>query len=184
MKKSEPTIPFVIVCIGALIAAYAIGLEIRKIRFKGAQIPAKVVTKSKKPAEGPAKDKVAAKPSTTLETPDQSQDTASAEEESTLSDETTQRTGAQFTIISKEERPDSMRESRPQLSEREGRPQLSERKSITQLSELSEEDLSEEDKAKLKEELREFMDRAKDWTVEETRKARAEIYERYGLPTR
>jgi hypothetical protein len=72
-----------------------------------------------------------------------------------------------------------MRESRPQLSEREGRPQLSERKSITQLSELS-----EEDKAKLKEELREFMDRAKDWTVEETRKARAEIYERYGLPTR
>ncbi|MHC4484995.1 MAG: hypothetical protein ACYS4T_07260, partial [Planctomycetota bacterium] len=140
MKKSEPTIPFVIVCIGALIAAYAIGLEIRKIRFKGAQIPAKVVTKSKKPAEGPAKDKVAAKPSTTLETPDQSQDTASAEEESTLSDETTQRTGAQFTIISKEERPDSMRESRPQLSEREGRPQLSERKSITQLSELSEED--------------------------------------------
>jgi hypothetical protein len=67
MKKSEPTIPFVIVCIGALIAAYAIGLEIRKIRFKGAQIPAKVVTKSKKPAEGPAKDKVAAKPSTTLE---------------------------------------------------------------------------------------------------------------------
>ncbi|MHC4188956.1 MAG: hypothetical protein ACYSUB_04680 [Planctomycetota bacterium] len=86
MKKSEPTIPFVIVCIGALIAAYAIGLEIRKIRFKGAQIPAKVVTKSKKPAEGPAKDKVAAKPSTTLETPDQSQDTASAEEESTLSE--------------------------------------------------------------------------------------------------
>jgi succinate dehydrogenase/fumarate reductase flavoprotein subunit len=146
MKKSEPTKAFVIVCIGALIAAYGIGLAIRKIRFAGAQAKAKVVTKSKKPAEEPAKDTVAAEPGTTPETPVQSQDTPSAEEE--------------------EERPEPVRERFASRSQ-EGRLQI-----------------SEEDMAKLREEMRELMDRRHEMTKEELRKAQAEIHEKYGLPPR
>ena len=144
MKKSGPTIAFVIVCIGAIIAACGIGLGIRRIRFTGAEGQAKMVTKSKKPAEEPAKDKVAAKPSTTPEIPGESQDRPSPEEESRAA--MSKRLAGEW------------REARPQLSE--------------------------EDSAKLREEMHVLMDRAKEMTAEERKKAQAEIFEKYGLPSR
>lgn len=149
-----------------IIVAFAIGFGIREVRIAGAPAQPKVVAKSDKPAEEPAKEKVivAAEPGNTVETSAESQGTASAEEEPTLSSNTTQGTTAQFTIISKEERPEPMREGRPQ---------------ITHFSELS-----EEDQAKLKEDMQEFMDRAGKMTLEERKKATAEIKERYGLPSR
>ncbi len=176
MKSSGSTKAFVIVCIGALITAYGIGLGIRKIRFAGVEAQAKVVTKSRKPAEGPAKYKVAAKPGTPPETPSQSTDNPSPEEKPGLSSERTQPMREQFTNVSEEEKPEDMRERFSGRRQREGRPGHSERGSWAQLS--------EEDKAKLREEIHELMDRAEEMTEEERNKAQAEIHEKYGLSSR
>ena len=175
MKSVVSTKAFVIVCIGALIAAYGIGLGIRKIRFAGAKIQAKVVTKSRKPAEKPLTYKVAAKPGITPETTAQSTDNPSPEEEPGLSDESTQPTREQFANVFEEERPEPVRErfggrrreGGPQPSERGGRPQL-----------------SEEDHSNLREEMRELRERRDEMTEEEMKKAQAEILERYGLGPR
>ena len=175
MKKSAPTIIFVIVCLGAIIAAFAVGLGIRKIRFAGVDTRAEVVAESKKPAEKPVRDEVAAKPSTTPQTPAQLEDTSSQEEEPGFSGERMQGMKEQPANVSEEE-PEPMRESRPQLSEREGRPQLSQQEAWAQLS--------QEDKDKLREEMRELMDRRDEMTNEEMKNAQAEIRERYGLPSR
>lgn len=164
MKTSAPKIAIAVVWLGVLIAAYVIGLGIREIRFAGAQAQAKVVIESKKPAEEPVKDIVAAEPGTIPEIPDESENVPSPEEEPRLSDERMQGMRAQLTNVY-EERPEA-------VPERSGggwpeSPQL-----------------SEEDVANFKEEMQELRDRAGEITEEERRNIQAEIAERYGFAAR
>jgi len=110
MKTSAPKIAFVVVWLGVLIAAYVIGLGIKKIRFSEAEAQVKVVAKSEKPAEELARDKVAAKPNTTPETPIEWEDSPSPEEEPRLSGERMQGIRSQFTNGSEEESPGAVPE--------------------------------------------------------------------------
>jgi hypothetical protein len=88
-----------------VIAAFAIGLRIREMRFAEAHAQAKAEAESEQPAQEPAGDEdiVAEEAGTAEEAPAESQETPSAEEELTSSSATSQPMRAQFASVSDEE---------------------------------------------------------------------------------
>jgi hypothetical protein len=56
MKKSGTSTLFVLVCIAVLIAAYGIGLGIRKVRFAGVETQVSAAAETEKPAGKPESD--------------------------------------------------------------------------------------------------------------------------------
>ena len=56
MKKSGTPTLFVLVCIAILLAAYGVGLGIRKVRFAGVEAQASAAAETEKPADKPESD--------------------------------------------------------------------------------------------------------------------------------
>jgi len=169
MKQSGTTIVFVIVCIGVLVAAFAIGLCIREIRFSGATNESATVSKPEKSAGELETRRAQARQMPSIGGMD-SDGELSTEERTALVE---RRAGMRERF---ENMTDEEREAfRAQMRERFGGrrrdmgPQLQ---------------LSEEDRAKMREEIDSLRKKWDQMSEEEREKARNQISEKYGFTPR
>lgn len=177
MKQSGTTTAFVIACIAVLLAAYGVGLGIRTVRFGAAEAQAAATTEPEKPADEPEDKDVVAKSGPESETPDESGESPTQEEEQENPDEERPGPGRmmgmreRFQNMSEEERREAMAEMRERFGggRRGGGGGFG---------------LSEEDRAKFREEMQELGERAENMSDEEREQARTEIFEKYGIPQR
>lgn len=165
MKKTGFTIVFVIACIGILVAAYGIGVCIRKIRFRAAQAETAVTTMTDQPG-------TQTKPEGGVKKP-----TPSAGDRESEGELPRPRMGGPGGIpgmptreelenMSEEERRAAIAQMRDRFGgrRREGGPQL-----------------SEEDRAKMREEIEAIRERWEEMSDEEKEKVEAEFREKYGF---
>jgi hypothetical protein len=164
MKKSGTTIIFVIVCIIVLVAAYGIGLCIKKARFSGAK---KESTVAAKPEKSPGE--IESRRAQVRQMPGNGEmDKSSPEERAALVE---QREGMRQRF---ENMTDEEREAfRAQMRERFGG-----RRRDSGLQ------LSEEDRAKMREEIDALRKKWDQMTEEEKEQARNQISEKYGFTPR
>jgi 23S rRNA pseudouridine2605 synthase len=169
MKQSGTTIIFLIVCIGVLLAAYGIGIGIREIRFRGAKVEPEAVAGAEKPANEPPKEQVGARSRPARGTAETPEPRPSSEEGARPGADRMMGMRERFENMSEEEREKAIAEMRERFGgrRREGGPQL-----------------SEEDRAKMREELEELRARSEEMSEEEREKARAQIFEKYGISPR
>ncbi|MFC1635903.1 hypothetical protein ACFL5Z_13775 [Planctomycetota bacterium] len=165
MKKSGFTFVFVIICIGVLVAAYGVGVCIREIRFRDAQEETEVSAKVDKPG-------TETKPEGTVQKP-----TPPAGDQEPEDGPPPQRMGGpggapgmptreQLENMSEEERQAAMAKMRERFGSRrrEGGPEL-----------------SEEDRAKFREEMEALREKWEGMSDEEKKKVEAEFTEKYGF---
>ena len=169
MKQSGTTIVFVIVCIGVLVAAFAIGLCIRQIRFGGAENESATVAKPEKSAAELKTRRAQAKQMPGIGGQEGS-GAPSTEDRTALVE---QRAGMRERF---ENMTDEEREAfRAQMRERFGGrrrdmgPQLQ---------------LSEEDRTKMREEIDALREKWDQMSEEEREEARNQISEKYGFTPR
>lgn len=183
MKQSGTSTLFVLVCIAVLIAAYGIGLGIRKVRFAGSEAQASTTAKPEEPADTSTKDPVAADTSAASEPSEEAQEEQSQDEEQGEPDPERERPEGRrmmgegmrerFQNMSEEERQEAMAQMRERFGGRgrgEGRGGFSQ--------------LSEEDRDNLRAEMEELGTKAGEMSEEEMRQARSEILEKYGITPR
>jgi hypothetical protein len=169
MKQSGMTIVFVIVCIGVLVAAFAIGLCIREIRFSGAKNESAPVAKPEKSAAEIEARRAQARQMPGIGGREES-GASSPEDRAALVD---QRAGMRerFENMNEEER----EQFRAQIRERFGGrrrdmgPQLQ---------------LSEEDRVKMREEIDALREKWDQMSEEEREEAKNQISEKYGFTPR
>jgi hypothetical protein len=169
MKKSGTTIAFVIVCIGVLVAAFAVGLCIREIRFRGATNEPVTVSKSEKSAGELETRRAQARQMPGIGGMDRGGE-LSTEERAALVE---QRAGMRerFENMTDEEREAFRAQMRDRFSGRR-------RDMGAQLQ------LSEEDRAKMREEIDSLREKWDQMSEEEREKARNQISEKYGFTPR
>jgi hypothetical protein len=176
MKKSGMTIVFVIVCVGIIVAAYGVGVCIREIRFSRAQAGTEVTSETEKPETKTSAASVAKKP----EPPDEDRESQTSPDPNNQRREdgsprqrmgdpgraTGMFTREQLENMSEEERQQAIAQMRERFGNRrrEGAPQL-----------------SEEDRAKLREEMESLRERWGQMSDEEKEKVEAEFTEKYGF---
>ena len=176
MKKSGFTIVFVIVCVGVLVAAYGVGVCIKEVRFRRAQAETEVTTEAGQPGTESSTQSVAKE----LEPPDEDREPEAPpapETEGPDGGPPRRRMGElgrapgmftreQLENMSEEERQEAFAKMRERFGgrRREGGPQL-----------------SEEDRAKLREELEELRERWEGMSDEEKKEVEAEFIEKYGF---
>ena len=176
MKKSGMTIVFVIICIGALVAAYGVGVCIREIRFSRTQVEPEVTVEADKPGSESQPEGVEQKPTP----PDEGQEPEDRSALATGGSEDgppRQRMGGpggafgtltkeQLENMSEEERREAFAKMRERFGgrRREGGPQL-----------------SEEDRAKFREEMEALSEKWDQMSDEEKQKVEAEFREKYGF---
>ena len=173
MKKSGMTIVFVIVCIGVLVAAYGVGVCVRELRFYRARTGNEAVGKTDKPATESQSEAVAQNP--TLPSGDQGPEERPAfGEQGPEGGPPRPRMGfggpgmptrEDFANMTDEEGRAAFAKMRDRFGgrQREGGPQL-----------------SEEDRAKMREEYETLREKWPEMTDEEKQKVEAEFREKYG----
>lgn len=170
MKQSGKTIVFVLVCVGVLVAAFAIGICIRKIRFDGAgneNESITAITPEKSPSEIEM-ERVQARRMPGSGGMDRGGD-LSPEERTALV-----------------ERRSGMRERFENMSEEEQekfRAQMRDRFGGRRRGDMGSQ-LSEEDRAKMMKEFEELRAKSEEMSEEEREEARRNISEKYGLTPR
>jgi hypothetical protein len=169
MKKSGTTIAFVIVCIGVLVAAFVIGLCIREIRFRGATNESATVSKPEKSASELEARQAQARQMPGIGGMDRGGE-LSSEQRTALVE---QRAGMRerFENMTDEEREAFRAQMRERFGDRrrDMGPQLQ---------------LSEEDRAKMREEIDSLREKWDQMSEEEREKARNQISEKYGFTPR
>ncbi len=176
MKKSGMTIVFVIVCVGILVAAYGVGVCIREIRFRHAQAGMEVAAGTDKPGIKSPTPSIA-KESEPSDEERESEASADPETQRPEDGQPRQRMGElgrvpgpftreQLDNMSEEERREAIARMRERFGNRrrEGGPQL-----------------SEEDRAKMREEMESLRERWQEMSDEEKEKVEAEFTEKYGF---
>jgi hypothetical protein len=176
MKQSGSTTVFVIVCIAVLLAAYGIGIGIRGIRFRAVEPETSAAAKSDKPADESEEKTVAANTAAAPESPGESEEEVSGEEEPGPRPERPEGErmmgrgmGERFQNMSEEERQEFM----ARMQQRGGSRRREGRGGFPQIS--------EEDKEKIAAEMEELQARADELSEEEMREARREIMQKYGM---
>jgi len=167
MKQSGTTIVFVLVCVGVLVAAFAIGICIRKARFGGAENEsATAIAPEKSPSEL-ERNRAQARQMPGSGEMDRGGD-LSPEERTALVE---QRTGMRerFENMSEEEK----EKFKAQMRERFG----GRRRDMGS-------QLSEEDRAKMIKEFEELRAKSEEMSEAEREEARRKISEKYGLTPR
>jgi len=168
MKKSGMTIVFVVVCIGVLVAAYGVGVCVREIRFRRARVETEVAAEADKPGAEPQAERGAQKPTPAADAqvPDAA---ASPERGGEFGGGRMAGMRERFENMSEEERREAMARMRERFGgrRREGGPQL-----------------SDEDRAKMREEMEKLRERSEEMSEEEMAEARAKIFEKYGITPR
>ena len=180
MKNSGFTMVFVIICVGVLVAAYGVGVCIREIRFSRARAETKLTAENDQTeTESQAKSAAQERP-TPADKARQSEDQYALETQG--ADDGPPRpmmgerggvrgmpTREELQNMSEEERREVFAKMRERFGgrRREGGPQL-----------------SEEDRAQLREELEQLRERSEDMSEEERAEARAKIFEKYGITPR
>lgn len=169
MKQSGTTIVFVIVCIGVLVAAFAIGLCIREVRLSGAKNESATAVKSEKSAGGLESRQMQAKQMTGAPGMDRDRD-LSPEERAALVE---RRAGMRerFENMTEEEREQFRAQMRERFGDRrrDMGPQLQ---------------LSEEERAKMRKEIEALRERWDQMSEAEKEEARNQISEKYGFRPR
>ena len=167
MKQSGTTIVFVLVCVGVLVAAFAIGISIRKIRFGGAGNESITATVPEKSPGELERNREQARRMPGSGEMDRGGG-LSPEERAELVE---QRTGMRerFENMSEEER----EKFRTQMRDRFG----GRRRDMGS-------ELSEEDRAKMIKEFEELRAKSEEMSEEEREEARRKISEKYGLTPR
>ena len=176
MKKSGMTIVFVIVCIGVLVAAYGAGICVREIRFRRARVGDEVVVKADKSDTGTQPEKVAQKPTPAPVKPDPNRPALAQDQEDRPFRPRMGEFGRmpgmpsreELENMSEEERRAAFAKMRERMGgfggrQREGGPQL-----------------SEEDRAKMREEYEKLRENWAQMSEEEKQKVEAEFREKYG----
>ena len=176
MKKSGFTFLFIIVCVGVLVAAYGVGVCIREIRFRGGQEETDVTAKDDKPDTEAKPEGVAQKPTPpdANQAPETSPAVTAQEPNEGPAPQMMGRFGGmpgmptpeELQNMSEEERQAAMAKLRERFGgrRREGGPQL-----------------SEEDRAKFREEMEKVRERWSEMSDEEKKKVEAEFTEKYGF---
>ena len=175
MKQSGTTTVFVIICIAVLLGAWGTGLCIRQVRFRNAGIESKAVTEVDKPGIEPEREPAEMAQFRPERRP--MTDPGAGRPERRPPREGGAGFGGEgmmgmmegFQNMSEEERQEAIAQMRERFGSRrqEGRPQL-----------------SEEDRAKMREEMEKLMARSEEMSEEERREAMAQIREKYGLTPR
>jgi hypothetical protein len=176
MKQSGMTIVFVIVCIGVLVAAYGVGVCFREIRFHRARIGSEVAVKTDKPGTGSQPEKVAQKPTPAPAKPDPNRPALAQDQEDRpfrprmgeFGRMPGMPTREELENMSEEERRAAIDKMRERMGgfggrQREGGPQL-----------------SEEDRAKMREEFEKLRENWDQMSEEEKQKVEAQFREKYG----
>ncbi len=186
MKQSGITRLFIFVCIAVLLAAYGVGLGVRKIR--GVDTQASAAADTEKPADKPEADgeEVVAK-----EGDAESSEEVAAEPSAEPDEEVVARPerpeggrrrmmgggmGERFQNMSEEERAEAMARMRERMGDRRGGG--GEGRGGGPFGQLS-----DEDRESFMAEMRELGAGAADMSDEERQQARDAILEKYGLPT-
>jgi hypothetical protein len=168
MKQSGTTVIFVLVCVGVLVAAFAIGICIRKARFGGSEDESiTAIAPEKSPRELEMEREQARRMPGTGGTDRGGE--LSTEERAEL---VKQREGMR-------ERYENMTEEEQEQFRAKMRERFSGRRRGDMGSHLS-----EEDREKLMKEFEELRARAEEMTEEEREEARRKIMEKYSLPSR
>lgn len=167
MKQSGTTIVFVLVCVGVLVAAFAIGICIRGIRFGGAGDESTTAIAPEKSPSELERERAQARRTPGSGGMDSGND-LSPEERTELVE---QRAGMRerFENMTDEER----EKFRAQMRERFG----GRRRDMGH-------ELSEEDRAKMREEIEELRAGWEEMSEEEREEARTKISEKYGFNPR
>jgi uncharacterized membrane protein len=167
MKQSGTTIVFVLVCVGVLVAAFAIGVCIRGIRFGGAENESKTAIAPEKSPSELERDRVQARRMPGPGGMDRGGD-LSPEQRTGLVE---QRAGMRerFENMTEEEREKFKTQMRDRFGgrQRDMGPQL-----------------SEEDRTKMREEMEELRAGWEEMSEEEREEARKKISEKYGITPR
>ena len=168
MKKSGMTIVFVVVCIAALVAAYGVGVCIREIRFRRARVETEVAAEVEKPSIEPQTEGVARDPMVARE-PQGAEGGPSPERGAGFGGDRMAAMKERFENMSEEEKKEAMAQMRERFGgrRRDGGPQL-----------------SDEDRAKMREEMEKLRERSEEMSEEEMAEARAKIFEKYGITPR
>lgn len=168
MKKSGMTIVFVIVCIAVLLAAYGVGVCIREVRFRRAPVESEVAVELEKPSIEPQTGGVARDPMA-ARGPQGAEGRPSPERGAGFEGDRMAAMKERFENMSEEEKKEAMAQMRERFGgrRREGGQQL-----------------SEEDRAKMREEMEKLGERSEEMSEEEMAEARAKIFEKYGITPR
>ena len=168
MKKSGSTIVFVLVCVGVLVAAFAIGSWIREIRFSGAENESETATVPKKSPSELERQQEQARRMPGSGGMDRGSDLSSPEDRAALVE---QRAGMKegFENMSEEEQEKFKAQMRDRFGgrRRDTGPQL-----------------SEEDRTKMREEMEELRAKWEEMSEAEREEARNQISEKYGVTPR
>ena len=161
MKKSGMTIVFVIVCIGVLVAAYGVGVCVRETQFRRARAETEVAAEGGKPGADRGVQKPIPAPG--ARAPECTPPPAKGADSG---GEPVAPTREQLENISDEERQEAMARMRERFGgrRREGGPQL-----------------SDEDRAKMRDEMEKVRERWDQMSDEEKQKVEADIHEKYGF---
>jgi len=183
MKQSGATILFIIVCAAVLAAAYAAGICIREVRFSAARNGAKTTTTTvaQKPSPEPEVTREQARRTPRPGGMDARRN-SSPEDRAGL-DEQSGEVGGQRGGFG-EQRAD-MRDRLENMSDEEREKfaaQMRERFAGRRRENMPQ--LSEEDRAKMREELEELRSKSEEMSDQEMEEARAKIFEKYGMPSR
>jgi len=185
MKQSGITTLFILVCIAVLVAAYGVGLGVKKIRFARAEAKVTASSETTRRADQSESDgrKVASDEGDPNEQSEEAQeDKEVAEEPNAESDED---------VAAGPDRPEGEREMMGGMRERfQNMSDQERREAIARARErfggrarragpLAQ--LSEEDTEKLRAEMEELAARAGEMTDDQRRQARNEILEKYGI---
>jgi len=169
MKQPGTTILFVLVCIGVLVAAYAIGLGAREIRFSKVKADTVSAAKPEKSAIDRESESARAQRRPMPGVEGMNRDSAPSPEQRTESGD--QRAGMRerFENMTEEEREKFRTQMRDRFGgrQRDMGPQL-----------------SEEDRTKMREEMEELRAKWEEMSEEEREAARNQITEKYGITPR
>ena len=183
MKQSGITRLFMLVCVAVLLAAYGVGLGVRKVRFAGVETPVAAAAKTERPesdkSEADADKGAASKPSEEVAAEPSEQ----ADGEVAARPERPEGRGMggggmreRFQNMTEEERQEAMAQMRERGGRTRGQGGGGGGGGFQQLS--------EEDREKLRTEMEELGARAGEMSEEEMRQARGEIMQKYGITPR
>lgn len=171
MKRSGTTVVFVLVCAIVLVAAYGVGVCVREYRFRRAGVEPQAAAEVKKPTAEPLTEGIAKAlpPAPASEGP---QGMPSPGEGPGPAGDKMAGMRQRFENMSEEERQQAMTQMRDRVGGRQGR----QREGMPQLS--------EEDRAKMREEMDALRARWDQMSEEERQEAQAQMREKYGFAPR
>jgi len=168
MKKSGTTIVFVLVCVGVLVAAFAIGSWIREIRLSGVENKSETAAVPEKSPSELERDREQAKRMPGSGGMDRGTDLSSPEDRAAMVE---QREGMR-------ERFENMTEEEQEAFRAQMRDRFGGRRRDTGPQ------LSEEDRTKMREEMEELRNKWEEMSEAEREAARNQINEKYGITPR